>query len=99
MPNDAPDLSRAERLVYLFPEGFDAKRFIEGQLNGKRIFDYRQNVPPAGATEVDPHVLYGLFRGQGFAIEVRPRSATIAAEAFETRRDLLLELKEFVEKK
>lgn len=97
---DAPDLSRAEKLVYLFPEGFDAQKFLAGQLNGKQIFNYEGSAPPpSGRMDGEPHTLFGKFAGQDFAIEVRPRSATIAAESFEVRRDLLLALKEFVEKK
>jgi hypothetical protein len=101
MEDAALRLARAERIVYLFPEGFDARRFIDGQLDGKRIFDYRRTVPPgpgAGAAPVPaPFTFYGVLRGRDFAIEVRPRSATIAAESFDVRRDVLLALKEFVD--
>jgi len=92
-----PRLARAEKLVYLFPDGFDAKEFVAGQLNGRRIFEYR-DAKPANEATGEPATLYGDLRGQEFAIEVRARSATIAAERFEVRRDVLLAVKEFVER-
>lgn len=101
MPEDATDrLSRGEKIVYLFPEGFDTKRFIHGQLNGQRLFDYTRAVPaPEEApARTAPFTFFGHYRESDFAIEIRPRSATIAAPTFDARRDLLLALKEFVDR-
>jgi hypothetical protein len=95
---DATDRAlRAERIVYLFPEGFDTKKFLEGQLNGEHLFEYTRTVPPERGSRAAPFTFFGHFRDEDFAIEVRPRSATIAAPSFGARRDLLLAVKEFVD--
>ncbi len=94
-------LDGAERIVYLFPEGFDAEGFLAGQLDGERIFEWTavERGRPDRASRGEPAVLCGTLRGQDFAIEVRPRTATVIAARFDVRRDVLLALKEVVERR
>lgn len=90
-------LERAERLVYLFPENFDGERFLAGQIHGRPCFEVAAVSPPEAGTPNAPWTFFGALRGHDFSVEVRPRSATIVAERFEVRRDLLLAIKEAVE--
>ncbi len=107
LPDDARDLiARAEKLVYLFPDGFEPDHLIADQIaaGDPRIFDFDSLVEPdepSAAPDGAVPLLTFVGRGGpgqgGFAVEVRPRSATIVADAFSVRRDLLLTLKEYAE--
>ncbi len=96
-------IARSERLVYLFPVGFDPGCLVEGPL-GEEVsplteieFEMR-TAPNVGAVAVSrPRTFVGWIGREPFAIEIRERSATIIAEPFWMRRDLLLAVKERAE--
>lgn len=94
---------RSERLVYLFPTGFDPAAFLEDPPLGEDLllteieFEY-PTAPHEGAVSVSAlRTFIGWLSGEPFAIEVRERSVTIVAEPFWARRDLLLAVKERVD--
>jgi len=98
-------IARSERLVYLFPAGFDPAILVEERLGDgftplTEIEFEVMTAPPAGAVSVSrPRTFVGWLNGEPFAIELRERSATMIAEPFWTRRDLLLAVKELVEER
>ena len=110
LPDDARELIvHAERLVYLFPEGFSFERLVAEQTEGDAhpVFDFESLIipdawppdPPAAAAPTSSVTFVGHLEAQPFAIEVRPRSATIIAEHFRVRCELLLVLKEYAERR
>jgi hypothetical protein len=96
VPDAARDLLvRAERLVYLFPDGFTSDRLVADQTAGERpVFDFESLITPDYPPE-DSYTFVGHLEKEPFAVEVRPRSVTIIADQFRVRRDLLLALKEY----
>jgi hypothetical protein len=94
IPQDARDLlAHSEKLVYLFPEGFDSARLVEDFFSDAAAMGLEAHVIPDSRI---PHTFLGRAGKTAFAIEVRPRSATIISDPFELRRDLLLVIKEYV---
>ena len=94
LPDDARDLlARSEKLVYLFPEGFDSARLVESFFSDAAAIGFEAHVIPDSRI---PHTFLGHAGNDRFAVEVRPRSATIIADPFGLRRDLLLVVKECV---
>src|SRR5207244_11114129 len=91
-------LTRAERLVYLFPDGFSRDRLVADQTAGERpVFDFDSLITPDFPPE-ESYTFVGHLEKEPFAVEVRPRSVTIIADQFRVRRDLLLALKEYAER-
>ncbi|HVY62265.1 MAG TPA: hypothetical protein VHF22_11465 [Planctomycetota bacterium] len=102
LPDDARALltgGRAERLVYLFPDGFASDRLVEDQTSASRpVFDFESLITPDYPPD-DGYTFVGHVEKEPFAVEVRARSATIIADQFRVRLDLLLALKEYAAKR
>jgi hypothetical protein len=107
LPDDVRDLlARAEKLVYLFPDGFDAGALVSDQTDPSHppLFDFdtiieAESTPSELATPPSAHTFIGRVGESQFAIEVREHSATIVADPFFVRRDLLLVIKDYAERR
>jgi hypothetical protein len=81
------------QIVYLLPEGCEADGLAAALRNGGR---------PRGLHEVKPEgqgviaAFAGLYEDQASRIEVRPRTATVIADVFAVRRDLLVHVMDLV---